>query len=198
MIQHTKILCLSLYFLCFFSFSLDFEKLPTFSKSGHVQMIVEIPAGTRKKYEYDSQSGQFTNLNDLEKERLVNYLPYPANYGFIPSTKMHRSSGGDGDSMDILLISEALHIGTIIDIKLIGILRLLDDGEKDYKLIAIPVDENKQISNLSSFMELENNYSSIKNIIEMWFLNYKGSKVTEFISWGDEIEALSELNRHLD
>ena len=198
MIQYTKILCLSLYFVCFSSFSLDFEKLPTFSKSGHVQMIVEIPAGTRKKYEYDSQSGQFTNLNDLEKERLVNYLPYPANYGFIPSTKMYKSLGGDGDSMDVLLISEALHIGTTIDIKLIGILRLLDDGQKDYKLIAIPVDENKQISNLSSFIDLENNHSSIKNIIEIWFLNYKGPKVTEFISWGNEIEALSELNRYLE
>ena len=48
-------------------------------------------------------------------DRIVNFLPYPANYGFIPSTFMDKKKGGDGDALDILLISEHMVTGTVVD-----------------------------------------------------------------------------------
>ena len=96
--------------------TINYEDIDTYSASNNVNMVIEIPAGTNKKIEYDK------NLNDffIDKmdgvDRVINFLPYPGNYGFIPSTKMDKKRGGDGDALDILLISESMDTGTIVDV----------------------------------------------------------------------------------
>ena len=61
--------------------------------------VVEIPAGTNKKYEYDPYQKEFIVDMENGKERVINFLPYPANYGFIPSTLSKSDTGGDGDAL---------------------------------------------------------------------------------------------------
>ena len=88
--------------------SIDYGALTTYSTDGHLQMVVEIPAGTNKKFEYNYESRTFPADIKNGNDRVISFLPYPGNNGFIPSTKMDRDRGGDGDALDILLLSEHL------------------------------------------------------------------------------------------
>ena len=193
----TKIFFILLTFSNINLIALNYSKIETYSTDKYLQMVVEIPAGTNKKIEYDSDKNIFIVDRVNQKERIINFLPYPGNYGFIPSTLMDKENGGDGDALDVLLLSETLKTGTLLDIIPIGILVLEDSGENDSKIIAIPVNEDIQIIKSTSYDELSNNYPAIKNIIELWFLNYKEVNVIEFIKWEDEIAAKTEINKWL-
>jgi len=191
----TIIFFISLTFSNINLIALNYSKLETYSTDKHLQMVVEIPAGTNKKIEYDYGKNIF--LVDLvnQKERIIDFLSYPGNYGFIPSTLMNKENGGDGDALDVLLLSETLETGTLIDIIPIGMLVLEDSGENDSKIIAIPVKKDIQIIKASSYEEFCQNYIAIKNIIELWFLNYKGNSAIKFIRWEDEIAAKKEVDK---
>ena len=128
--------------------SKDYYTLPAQVSEESFNAIIEIPAGTNKKYEYDPNQKKF--IVDIEngKERIIDFLPYPANYGFIPSTLSKSDTGGDGDALDVLVMSETLATGTVLEILPIAILKLIDDGETDYKVIAVP--KEKKQTNYSS------------------------------------------------
>ena len=111
-------------------FPIDYVGLATYSDDGHLQMVVEIPAGTNKKYEYDYETNTFPMDIKNGMERVIDFLGYPGNYGFIPSTMMDPARGGDGDALDILVLSEHAEQGTIIEVMPIGILVLEDAGGK--------------------------------------------------------------------
>lgn len=165
------------------------------SENKNIQMIVEIPAGTNKKIEYNSNNNTFEVNKINQKDRIIDFLPYPANYGFIDSTLMNKENGGDGDALDVLLISEALRTGTVVDIFPIGMLVMNDNNENDTKIIAIPVEKKLQIISVDSFKELKNNYPAILKIIQLWFLNYKEGNVIHLIRWDDEVSAKEEIDK---
>ena len=150
--------------------------------------VVEIPAGTNKKFEYNYKTKTFEIEIIDGVERTVNYLPYPGNYGFINNTYMDPEIGGDGDALDVLIISESIKQGERVNINPIGILKLLDGGEEDHKVIAILKDSKM------NFLRDSIPYS-VKSIIQTWFCNYKGPNQTEFISWGDKKQAKEEIKK---
>ena len=191
----TIIFFISLTFSNINLIALNYSKIETYSTDKYLQMVVEIPAGTNKKIEYDFVKNIFLVDMANQKERIIDFLPYPGNYGFIPSTLMNKENGGDGDALDVLLLSETLETGTLLDIIPIGMLVLEDSGENDSKIIAIPVKKDIQIIKASSYKELYQNYPAAKNIIELWLLNYKGNSVIEFIKWEDEIAAKKEIDK---
>ncbi len=160
-----------------------------------ITAIIEIPAGTNKKIEFNTSSKKFEIDRIDGKERIVDFLPYPGNYGFIPSTYMDAERGGDGDALDILVISESQPTGTAMTTQPIGALMLLDDNEIDTKIIAVPVDTSLQIIKANTFKELLIDYDVAKRMIEDWFLTYKGIGRTQLIGWRDEVEALNEINK---
>src|SRR5437868_12740174 len=90
--------------------------------------IIEIPKGSKAKYELDKESGL------LKLDRILfSSVHYPANYGFIPQTYCD-----DGDPLDILVFcSVEVEPLAIIDAKVIGVMQMLDQGEKDDKIIAV-------------------------------------------------------------
>ena len=94
----------------------------------NVQAIIEIPKGSKAKYELDKETG----LLRLDRV-LFSSVHYPANYGFIPQTY-----GDDNDPLDILVFSsidaEPL---CIIEAKVIGVMTMIDDDEKDDKILAV-------------------------------------------------------------
>ena len=91
--------------------------------------VIEIPKGSKKKYELDKETG----LIMLDRI-LYTSTHYPANYGFIP-----RSFGDDGDPLDVLVLcSQALEPLTLVRCFPIGYISMLDDGRNDEKIIAIP------------------------------------------------------------
>ncbi len=169
--------------------------LPSFSANGNLQGVIEIPAGTNTKYEYNKQSLQF--LPDIRdgKPRRIDFMSYPLNYGFIPSTKMDKERGGDGDPLDVLLLAEHLPTGTVIEVQPIGLLLLKDTGELDHKVLAIPVDPSLRIIHASNWMEFQRDYSAIRHIIEFFFLYYDGLGTMTLMGWADEQAALAEVKK---
>lgn len=168
--------------------------LPALTGEGF-QVVVEIPAGTNKKLEFQKDSKQFRAELIDGKERMVHFLPYPGNYGFIPSTMMDAGRGGDGDPLDVLLISESLPTGSIVEAIPIGTLKLSDRGEIDTKIIAVPLDSSLRVFPAANFQDLLLDYDPAKRIIEAWFLYYKGYGVTELIGWEDENYAWEEIQK---
>lgn len=92
--------------------------------------LVEIPAGGSVKYEIHPGSGR------MEVDRFLSMpVAYPANYGILPCTL-----AGDGDALDVMILTrEPLAPGTLIRVRPLGLLRMLDRGEEDHKLLAVPL-----------------------------------------------------------
>ncbi len=91
--------------------------------------VVEIAKGSKNKYELDKETG-FIMLDRI----LHTSTHYPANYGFIP-----RTLGDDQDPLDVLLLcSEALQPLTLVQAYPIGVIKMIDNGRGDEKIIAIP------------------------------------------------------------
>lgn len=93
-----------------------------------VTAIIEIPKGSKAKYELDKDSGML-----LLDRVLFSAVHYPANYGFIPQTYCD-----DHDPLDILVLcSVDVQPLCLIEAKVIGVMRMIDNGEADDKIIAV-------------------------------------------------------------
>lgn len=172
----------------------DYESLPALTDQG-INIVVEIPAGTNHKIEYQAQSRSFVTDQVQGSDRLIRFLPYPGNYGFIPSTFMDPERGGNGDALDVLLLSESHPTGTVIEAIPLGALRLKEEGEIDTKIIAVPADPGQRIIDTGNFRDFLIQYDPAKRIIEEWFLNYKGLGAMELLGWEDETYAMDEIRR---
>lgn len=94
--------------------------------------VIEIPKGSRKKYELDKETG-YIRLDRI----LHTSTHYPANYGFIP-----RTFGDDGDPLDVLLLcAEPIEPMCLVRAYPIGMISMVDNGRNDEKIIAIPFDD---------------------------------------------------------
>ena len=173
----------------------DYTNLPLYSEDNNIQAVIEIPAGTNHKIEFNKKKLIFEVDKRNGKERIINFLPYPGNYGFIPSTYSNPKKGGDGDALDILILCESLKTGTVIEVIPIGVLKLIDNGELDYKIIAVPSNKDLQIIKANNFIELSENYPEVKTIIETWFLSYDKIESAKVSGWGDENDAVIDIKK---
>jgi len=177
--------------------TINYGSLATFSENGNLRIVVEIPAGTNKKLEYNYVTNTFpVDIKD-GKERIINFLPYPGNYGFIPSTMMNRVRGGDGDALDVLVLSQHSATQTILEVIPIALLNLIDNGEIDSKIIAVPINPNHRVISAASYSQLHSEYPNVQRLIELWFTSYKGSGIVEFNGWGNELSAKAEIEKWL-
>ena len=174
----------------------DYYYLPSKASDNSFNAVVEIPAGTNKKLEYNKSLKSFEIDIEDGKERTIQFLPYIGNYGFIPSTLSDSKTGGDGDALDVLVLSESVSTGTVMEILPVAMLKLIDDGELDYKIIAIPINEKLRIIDVKSLDELQQNFPTVLTIIESWFLNYNKNDEAIIKGWGNEKEALEEIHNN--
>lgn len=160
-------------------------EIPTFTDQSKtaVHVVVEISSGDHRKFEYNNINMAFEAEIIDGKPRDVKYLAYPANYGFIPSTLSDKTKGGDGDPIDILLLSKRLETGRVVQAIPLATMRLVDRGEIDDKVLLIPVDEALQIIPCKTWECIQEEYPSILNILETWFISYKGPNTTYVGSW---------------
>ena len=172
----------------------DYEHLPTYTEQG-INVVVEIPAGTNHKIEYDKEKKVFVVDQRNGKDRIIDFLPYPGNYGFIPSTYMDSALGGDGDALDVLVIGESVPKGTVMAVKPIAALLLMDEGEEDTKIIAVPADPQLRVMNADNFQDFSITYDGAKHIIETWFLYYDGLGTAESKGWKDGQYAMKEIEK---
>ena len=104
------------------------------------------------------------------KKRIVNFLSYPGNYGFIPQTV-----GGDEDPIDVIDLETAVNRGQVVSRKIIGGMYFEDKKEVDVKLIAI--DPNDIFSKYDSIEDLMLDRPAVIEIIKKWFDISKGDNI---------------------
>lgn len=128
----------------------------------HFTAVIEIPAGSKKKYELDKKTGL------LRLDRILyTSTHYPANYGFIP-----RTLADDGDPLDVLVLTtEDIDPLVLVRCYPIGVITMMDGGKKDEKIIAIPFDDPtyntyKDIADLPNhiFDEMRHFFSTYKQL----------------------------------
>ncbi len=125
-----------------------------------VNGIIEIPKGSRAKYEIDKESG----LIKLDRVIYAS-MYYPLNYGFIPQTL-----GEDHDPLDIVVLTQVAVVPRcLIPSKVIGVMRMIDRGEADDKIIAV-AEQDASVSHIKDVSELPE-YFKIE--LKHFFENYK-------------------------
>lgn len=173
---------------------IDYYHLPTFVNDT-LQAVIEIPAGTNKKIEYDKERKEFIIDSIDGKPRSIEFLPYIGNYGFIPSTYSNPEEGGDGDALDILVLAESQPSGSLMKVIPIGVLRLQDNGASDDKIIAVPAQKELQIFPVKDFESLSIHYPEIRKIISLWFQNYDTKDKLSVLAFNGEDTAIAIIKK---
>ena len=149
-----------------------------------VEALIEIPLGSKNKYELDKDTGR------IQLDRvLYAAMIYPAEYGIIENTL-----APDGDALDILVIcSEPTFPGCTVPARVLGYLDMVDDGKLDYKLISVVdcdprYDDIQTLDDLSPFVLKE---------ISNFFANYKvlqnvAVQVGDYHSWEEAIRIIDQ------
>ena len=117
---------------------IDYLRLPLGPRApATVHAVIEIPAHSRNKYEYDESLGVFR----LDRT-LYSPVEYPFEYGFFPSTR-----GGDGDALDVLLLTtEPTFPGCVVEVRPVARLGLRDRASEDAKILAVPAADPRFLS----------------------------------------------------
>jgi inorganic pyrophosphatase len=143
-----------------------------------IYVVVEVPKGSRNKYEYSKSAG----VIKLDRV-LYSPLHYPGDYGFIPQTYY-----GDSDPLDVLvMMEEPTFPGCVIEARPLGMLRLQDRGESDDKILAVP-STDPQYADYHDINDLPKHFPKA---VEHFFVTYKTlqNAVVESLGWVGAKEA---------
>lgn len=148
-----------------------------------VNALIEIPQGSRTKYEIDKETGL------LKLDRVIySSFHYPVNYGFIPQTL-----GMDGDPLDILVMcSQSIQPLCLVEATVIGNMQMIDSGEEDDKIIAVAA-KDPSVNHITSIEEMPKHFfNELKNYFEQYkVLENKEVRIDKF---QDKQEAYRIIN----
>jgi inorganic pyrophosphatase len=152
-----------------------------------VNGIIEIPQGSRSKYEVDKESGL------LKLDRVIySSFHYPINYGFIPQTL-----GQDGDPLDILVLcSQPIQPLCLVQATVIGNMQMIDQGTKDDKIIAVAT-RDPSVSHIKNMNEMPQHFlAELKNYFEQY--KVLENKKVEIDKFQDKETALEVIKEAID
>ncbi len=154
-----------------------------------LNVIIEIPKGSHNKYEVDKETG-------LIKLDRVNYsdAAYPFDYGFVPQTLWE-----DGDPLDVIVLSTfPLHPGILLTVRPVAVMDMIDSGEGDAKIIAVPA-EDKRWEDVQDLADL--NQHALKEY-RHFFETYKALKgkpaPVEIRGINGKAEAVAAINKSFE
>ena len=157
--------------------------------AGVINVVVEIPAGSSHKIEWNREKAVM-QLDRVEPRVFAK----PTNYGFIPQTLDE-----DGDELDALIITdEPLPTGVLLEARVIGVMKFVDDGEVDDKVVVVPADDRHTGNAIKSLADLP---EQLIKQIEFHFNHYKDLKklgTTMVESWGDSDEAKRVIHESIE
>ncbi|HYV02605.1 MAG TPA: inorganic diphosphatase [Actinomycetota bacterium] len=151
-------------------------------EDGHVIVMVEIPAGSRNKYEFDPESGTL-----MLDRTLFTATHYPADYGFIEGTL-----GEDGDPLDALVfVGEPTFPGCRIRVRAVGLFKMRDEKGRDEKILCVPLRDPMW----SHVQELDDLLPTLLAEVEHFFAVYKDleGKPVETEGYGPRAEGLAVI-----
>lgn len=162
-----------------------FYDLPLQAEEGIFHAVIEIPKGSRVKYEYSEEYGA------VFVDRVFRTpVDYPQNYGFFPQSW----NKYDNDPMDVIVVSsEQFAPGVVVPVKVIGIIEMDDTGELDHKIIAVPVGHS-DYAHCEDISDLD---SEIVGNMEWFLANYKGrekGKEVKLLGTKGRADAIAFLN----
>jgi inorganic pyrophosphatase len=149
-----------------------------------LNVIIEIPRGSRNKYELDKETGLF-RFDRL----LYSAVHYPADYGFVP-----RTLADDGDPLDVLvMVTEPTFPGCLIEVRPIGVFAMRDEKGLDEKILAVP----RHDPLYDEYRELEDVAPHYLREVEHFFGIYKELEGvrTELVGWQDQAKARTIVER---
>lgn len=144
----------------------DFNKIltPGEYEKGEINVVIEIPTGSNHKIEWDREHACFM-LDRVEPMAFAK----PCNYGFIPQTLDE-----DGDELDVLMVTDQpLTTGIWMKARVLGVMKFVDGGEVDDKIICVPEDDR---NNGNAYETLEDLPEQLIRQIEFHFNHYKDLK----------------------
>ena len=147
-----------------------------------LHVLVEIPKGSRNKYEYDEKLGAIV----LDRF-LFSSMVYPTDYGFIPDTLAE-----DGDPLDAMVcVSEATFPGCVIEVKVIALFRMRDEKGVDDKVLCVPLSD----PNWNTMERLEDLPQPLRDEISHFFSIYKQpeGKHVKVDGWYPREQAVGEI-----
>ena len=144
-----------------------------------IEAVIEIPRGSRNKYEVDHATGR------VHLDRVL-YTPfvYPVDYGYFDKTL-----GGDGDPLDALVLLEfPVFPGVVVNVRAVGVLPMEDDGGMDEKILCVPAKDKRwdHIQDINDVPE------QTRNEIEHFFSHYKDLEPGKWVKcgkWANKAEA---------
>ncbi|NER34136.1 MAG: inorganic diphosphatase [Oscillatoria sp. SIO1A7] len=151
---------------------MDLSLIPPQAEPGILNVLIEIPGGSKNKYEFDKELQAFA----LDRV-LYSSVQYPYDYGFVPNTL-----ADDGDPLDgMVLMDSPTFPGCVIPARPIGMLEMIDGGDRDEKILCVP-DKDPRYVNVKSLEDVAQH--RLDEIAE-FFRTYKNleKKVTEILGW---------------
>jgi inorganic pyrophosphatase len=148
-----------------------------------VDVFVEIPAGSRNKYEWDPELGAMR----LDR-RLFSAMVYPADYGFVPHTL-----GEDGDELDALVfLDDPTFPGCVVRARVVGVFHMRDDKGPDAKLLCVVADDARrdEVRDLTDLPE--HLLEEVAHFFEV-YKDLEPGKSSDTRGFGDRADALAEL-----
>jgi inorganic pyrophosphatase len=146
------------------------------------ETLIEIPKGSKAKYELDKETGL------LRLDRILyTSTVYPANYGFIP-----RTLADDGDPLDVLVLcNDTIFPMTLVTCMPIGVIKMVDSGERDEKIIAVPIND-PNYKNYNDIDELPKHlFDEMMHFFEVYkVLEHKVTTVKEICHKAEAIEII--------
>jgi inorganic pyrophosphatase len=141
--------------------------------------VIEIPKGSRNKYEVDHETGRVY----LDRVLFTAFV-YPVDYGFFENTL-----GNDGDPLDVLVLLEyPVYPGVGVKVRPVGVLRMSDEAGGDEKILAVPYKDPRWLH----IQDLTDVAEQTRNELEHFFARYKDLEPGKFVNidgWGDAAEA---------
>lgn len=160
---------------------------PARDGDGAVNAVIEIPSGTTAKFDVDDDGRlRWARKREDGSRREIDYLPYPVNYGMVPSTL-----APDGDALDVFVLGRGIERAHVGPTRIIGVLEMAHDGTRDDKLVAVALEPalRNGFSALHDLDELDRDYPATRIILELWFAHYWGQGATEVVGWGNAAAA---------
>ncbi len=153
---------------------MDLSRIPAQPEPGVINVLIEIPAGSKNKYEFDKDMGAM-----ILDRVLFASVHYPYDYGFVPNTL-----ADDGDPLDgMVIMDQPTFPGCVIASRPIGMLEMIDGGDRDEKILCVPT-EDPRYAKVESLSDIASH--RLDEIAE-FFRTYKNleKKVTEILGWKD-------------
>lgn len=165
---------------------IDLSRIPPRPEPGLINVLIEIPAGSKNKYEFDKDMGAM-----ILDRVLYSSVQYPFDYGFVPNTL-----ADDGDPLDgMVIMDEPTFPGCVIAARPIGMLEMIDAGDRDEKIFCVPAEDPRY----ADVKTLEDIAQHRLDEVAEFFATYKRlqKKETQILGWKGLVETQALIEKFI-